>query len=301
MNAIVALDHAKVIGISSGSDGAADLRTIATQTGALAPPGGIDCNRDGVIDVAAGQPLVCSIGTSGAGLAEATIALIEAAASTFTVDATRGWQTTSLKVTTGQQVAFAAVGTWTVDFRSFSKVGAEGYTPAEDSRIFQGCKLDPTLPYGKLLARVGDAPSFQVIGKQGTLVADREGLVAFRIHDVDACLVDNEGKVTVTVACVNKPVFIYPVNGQTLDYVGSYLFKVEPIAQAQGFLWGFFQNGVMVWENYRDEGKLSTNEYGIHPATTAYSKFVRGAVDVWVRALIDGQWTDAAIITIYLR
>src|SRR5215211_767119 len=86
---------------------------------------------------------------------------------------------------------------------------------------------------------------------------------------------------------INKPVFVYPVDGQTLDYKGSYLFKVEPIAAAQGFLWGFFQNGVMVWENYRDEGKLSTNEYGIHPGTTAYTKFAPGSVQVWVRALID--------------
>jgi hypothetical protein len=88
--------------------------------------------------------------------------------------------------------------------------------------------------------------------------------------------VDNAGTVTVAVGGVNKPVFVYPVNGQTLDYTGSYLFKVEPIAAAQGFLWGFFQNGVMVWENYRDEGILSTNEYGIHPRTTAHSKRLSG-------------------------
>ena len=50
----------------------------------------------------------------------------------------------------------------------------------------------------------------------------------------------------------STPVFVYPIDGQTIDYEGSYLFKVEPIANAQGFLWGFFQNGVMVWENFRD-------------------------------------------------
>lgn len=36
------------------------------------------------------------------------------------------------------------------------------------------------------------------------------------------------------------PVFVYPVNSQVLDYEGSYLFKVEPKANAEGFLWGFF-------------------------------------------------------------
>jgi hypothetical protein len=98
-----------------------------------------------------------------------------------------------------------------------------------------------------------------------------------------------------------KPVFVYPVDDQILDYAGSYLFQVQPIATAQGFLWGFFQNGVLVWENLRDEGTLSSNEYGIHPGTTAHSKFAPGSVEVWVRALINGQWTDAAIITIYLQ
>ncbi len=97
------------------------------------------------------------------------------------------------------------------------------------------------------------------------------------------------------------PVFDYPVDGQVLDYEGSYLFRVQPIPAAEGFLWGFFQNGVMVWENYRDEGVLSGNEYGIHPGTLAHSKFVPGPVEVWVRASINGQWTDAAVITIHLR
>lgn len=98
-----------------------------------------------------------------------------------------------------------------------------------------------------------------------------------------------------------KPVFVYPADGQKLDYEGSYLFKVEPIANSKEFLWGFFQNGQMVWENYRDEKVLSGTEYGIHPETIAHGKFVPGKVEVWVRALINGQWTDPAIITIYLQ
>ncbi len=99
----------------------------------------------------------------------------------------------------------------------------------------------------------------------------------------------------------HKPVFSYPAEGATLDYEGSYSFKVEPIDGVQEFLWGFFQNGKMVWENFRDEGTLSSNEYVISPGTTAHSKFIPGNVEVWVRASIEGQWTDAAIITIYLQ
>lgn len=97
------------------------------------------------------------------------------------------------------------------------------------------------------------------------------------------------------------PVFVYPVNGQTLDYEGSYLFKVKPIPSAEGFLWRFFQSGVMVWENFRDEGTLSGEEYGIHPGTEAHSRFVPGPVEVWVRAWVNGAWTDATVITIYLE
>jgi hypothetical protein len=98
-----------------------------------------------------------------------------------------------------------------------------------------------------------------------------------------------------------QPVFVYPVNGQALDYDGDYLFKVQPMANAQGFLWGFFQNGELVWENQRDEGTWSGNEYGILAGSDAHSRFVPGSVEVWVRAWIDGKWTEATVITIYLE
>lgn len=96
------------------------------------------------------------------------------------------------------------------------------------------------------------------------------------------------------------PIFDYPQDGQTLDYYGAYLFRVQPMANASNYLWGFFQNGVLVWENWRDEQRLSINEYGIYPNTLAHSKFIPGDVQVWVRGIIDGQYTDATIITIHL-
>lgn len=80
INAIQALDPPKVIGISSGGGGVPDLTRIASATGAIAPPGGVDCNGDGVIDIAAGESLVCSIALSGTGVGEAITALVEAAA-----------------------------------------------------------------------------------------------------------------------------------------------------------------------------------------------------------------------------
>jgi hypothetical protein len=73
------VDPVKVIGISSGTDGLADLQEIATATGALAPPEGVDCDGDGVIDLVEGEPLVCTIAASGEGIGTAIIAITEAA------------------------------------------------------------------------------------------------------------------------------------------------------------------------------------------------------------------------------
>jgi hypothetical protein len=136
----------------------------------------------------------------------------------FNVDSTQGWQMTSLDVTKGQQLAFSAVGSWTVDVRiPNSYVGPDGYSPQVDSTIFQGCKLQSNLPYGKLLARVGDAP-FSAIGSNGAFTADRDGVLAFRIHDADACLGDNAGSVTVTITAAQFPnvpqtPFFYCISG----------------------------------------------------------------------------------------
>lgn len=95
--------------------------------------------------------------------------------------------------------------------------------------------------------------------------------------------------------------FVYPVDGQVLDYEGAYLFKITPVEGADGYLWGFFQNGVMVWENFRDEGELSGVEYGIYEESLAHSQFVPGYAEVWVRASIYGEWTEPTVITIYLE
>lgn len=79
VNAILALDPPRVIGISSGPFGIADLSRIAEATDSLAPSGGVDCDADGVIDIPEGEPLVCSIAPSGEGIGEAVIAIVEAA------------------------------------------------------------------------------------------------------------------------------------------------------------------------------------------------------------------------------
>lgn len=96
------------------------------------------------------------------------------------------------------------------------------------------------------------------------------------------------------------PEFIYPQNGQVLDIAGAYLFKVTPVAGADSYLWSFMQNGVMVWENYRDERVLSTTEYGIFPGTPAHARFVAGEVELWVRGLVAGRWSEPGILRFIL-
>jgi hypothetical protein len=101
-----------------------------------------------------------------------------------------------------------------------------------------------------------------------------------------------------SMVAILGPTFVYPVNGQHLGYDGWFLFKVSPVDGASGYLYGFFQNGTMVWENYRDEHTLSGTEYGIAPGSAGHSAIQPGALQVWVRGLVNGQWTDATIINI---
>lgn len=100
-----------------------------------------------------------------------------------------------------------------------------------------------------------------------------------------------------------SPSFIYPSNGQTLTCSGSYLFKVNSVPNATGYLWGFFQNGVLLYQEFVPFA--SGYEYAITAGTSQHSTFYPQncrATDVWVRAAVNGQWTDpASIITINLR
>jgi hypothetical protein len=100
---------------------------------------------------------------------------------------------------------------------------------------------------------------------------------------------------------VPVPIFDYPANGQTLDYEGQYLFQVNPIDEAAGFLWSFEQDKDLVWENLRDEGRLHENGNGIATNSFAHSQFSPGQVKVSVRAQVNGHWSDARKITIILE
>jgi hypothetical protein len=97
--------------------------------------------------------------------------------------------------------------------------------------------------------------------------------------------------------------FVSPVNGQEIDYEHTYLFQVTDIVGAQGYQWTFSQNGVVVWDNLRDDfGLTGGGTYAILEGSPAHAKFSPGEVEVAVRALMVGDYyTDATVITIVLR
>jgi hypothetical protein len=166
-------------------------------------------------------------------LAFPAIAAAQATSLEFKGESTEGWKPTSLIVRQGQVLSFSIVGAWTVDHRYFSSVGPEGYSPQEDSQIFQGCKLNPALPYGRLLVKAGDDPSFVVIGtREGVFMPNRDGPLAFRIHDGDGCLGDNSGALTVTVTgagiSAEAPPFFYCITGPGGGCKGLYENSVLP-------------------------------------------------------------------------
>lgn len=104
-----------------------------------------------------------------------------------------------------------------------------------------------------------------------------------------------------TAAMPGVPEMVYPSDGQVLGIDGAYMFKVKPVNNASGYLFGFFQNNDMIYENYRDNRTLSSNgEFAVWESNTFHNKFKLGKVKVLIRALVNNQWTDAREITIIL-
>lgn len=97
------------------------------------------------------------------------------------------------------------------------------------------------------------------------------------------------------------PEMVYPQDGQTIDLEGAYMFKVKPVAGSTGYLFGLFQDDNMVYENWRDSRILSTTEFALWENNPFHAKFHSGEMKVWIRAYVNNQWTDARIITIYLK
>lgn len=87
----------------------------------------------------------------------------------------------------------------------------------------------------------------------------------------------------------------YPVDGQVLDYDGSYLFRVQASDNVDLYEFSFYQNDILI-----HQGNSTNGEYGIHPEGGIHSRFEEGFVDVSIRASVDGLWTDTLSISIEL-
>lgn len=71
-----AADQSSEVAVSA-TDALSDLRQIAIETGSVASERGVDCNGDDIIDIAAGQPLICPVDPAAEGLEEAIDSLVD--------------------------------------------------------------------------------------------------------------------------------------------------------------------------------------------------------------------------------
>ncbi|MCU0520932.1 MAG: hypothetical protein MUF84_09600, partial [Anaerolineae bacterium] len=102
----------------------------------------------------------------------------------------RDWQSVGRQVDPGDVIHVRAKGRWLYTPGEFH--GPEGHAtyPAPDTYPIAGANV----PGGVLLARIGDDGPPVLVGRGRMLVADRSGLLYFRIND--DILSDNEGSVT---------------------------------------------------------------------------------------------------------
>jgi hypothetical protein len=210
VNAILALDPPKVIGISSGGGGLSDLQAIARATDALAPPGGVDCDNNRAIDIPEGEPLVCTIAASGEGISAAIRALVGAATTppngteaTITVPGNQPWTDTGLDLNQGDQVTITASGT--------IKIAPEdpGKTPAGDPSCVgpTGRKIDPTsetwltpgLTCWSLVGRIGEDGALFEVGTSLGFPVETAGRLYLGVNDETGRFGNNSGSWTVDI------------------------------------------------------------------------------------------------------
>lgn len=106
------------------------------------------------------------------------------------------------------------------------------------------------------------------------------------------------------------PPWITPHDGDTLVYLNDLHFEVGAIPNSVGYLYGFFENGVRVWENEANQHRLDGTTYDLPKGSPGYRALGSGArgqpswpLQLWVRGYIsDGgghyHWSEADIINV---
>ncbi len=69
---------------------------------------------------------------------------------------------------------------------------------------------------------------------------------------------------------VAAPVFSFPANGTSYPSNGPYLFQVQPVSGATGYLWSFVQNGMIVYQNLAWDGRLSPASFTVSVSSKAH-------------------------------
>lgn len=82
---------------------------------------------------------------------------------------------------------------------------------------------------------------------------------------------------------------------------------IQEVAGATGYLVGFIRARQLIHENYRDENRSLATTTGAggtrvyRVSVAAQNKFTAGLMYIYVRALVNNQWTDAAVVPVTVR
>jgi hypothetical protein len=148
----------KQIGLSQDNpDAGRDLRRMAAATGAVAPPGGTDCDADGSPDIRAGQPLVCG---ENYGLDKTLVNLLKALSDPQTIELIAK-PTETLRSVSRDVFAINAKAPTAVTFKAtFSCVGvAPGSYPSDLSAALRGYTIARAVATVNCLGPAGLPPN----------------------------------------------------------------------------------------------------------------------------------------------
>jgi hypothetical protein len=128
--------------------------------------------------VAAAPAGTTSPGRTGTGAPGTTTTQAQAQAITVRVDTQQPWTDTGLTVGQGDRVAFETSG----QVQS-GRNSRRTFTPDANPRDRRSSSLDPNLPAGALLGRVGNRPAFAIGTQKQTLVMPASGRLMLGIND----------------------------------------------------------------------------------------------------------------------
>lgn len=126
------------------------------------------------------------------------------------------------------------------------------------------------------------------------------GIVAIMVFTVPSSAASRQNTSVIKQAA--SPVFAFPANGTSYPASGPYLFQVQPVNGATGYLWSFAQNGMIVYQNLAWDGHLSPASYTISTNSKAHHLIHSGDLHVWVRAQMkDGTWSGTGAVLVRIQ